>query len=80
MMRTGLPERHGRHDRASRITTKPRTPPLQGTYQQLHKLKKDVNPMKILSQISAVEVKFKQSLSKEKKVKVVQGCVGDNYA
>jgi hypothetical protein len=36
--------------------------------------------MKILSQISAVEVKFKQSLSKEKKVEVVQGCVGDNYA
>jgi hypothetical protein len=38
------------------------------------KLKKDVNPMKILSEISAVEVRFKQSLlSKEKKVKVVQG-------
>jgi hypothetical protein len=36
------------------------------------KLKKDVNPMKILAQISAVEVKFKQSLSKEKKVEVVQ--------
>jgi hypothetical protein len=36
--------------------------------------------MKILSQISAVEVKFKQSLCKEKKVEVVQGCVGDNYA
>ncbi len=44
------------------------------------KLKKDVNPMKILAQISAVEVKFKQSLSKEKKVEVVQGCTGDYHA
>jgi hypothetical protein len=44
------------------------------------KLKKDVNPMKILSQISAVEVRVKQALSKEKKVEVVQGCTGDNYA
>ncbi len=44
------------------------------------KLKKDVNPMKILAQISAFEVKFKHYLSKEKKVEVVQGCMGDNYA
>jgi hypothetical protein len=44
------------------------------------KLKKVVNPMKIQSQIAAVEVKFKQSLSKEKKVEVVQGCAGDDYA
>jgi hypothetical protein len=44
------------------------------------KLKKVVNPMKILAQISAVEVKFKQYLSKEKKVEVVQGCAGDDYA
>jgi hypothetical protein len=44
------------------------------------KLKKDVNLMKILSQISAVEGKFKQFLSNEKKVEVVQGCMGDNYA
>jgi hypothetical protein len=44
------------------------------------KLRKDVNPMKILSQISAIEVKFKQSLSKEKKVEVVQECAGVNYA
>jgi hypothetical protein len=44
------------------------------------KLKKDVNPMNFFSEISAVEVRFKQSLSKEKKVEVVQGCVGDNYA
>jgi hypothetical protein len=43
-------------------------------------LKKDINPLKILAQISAVELKFKQSLSKEKKVEVVQGCTGDNYA
>jgi hypothetical protein len=44
------------------------------------KLTKDVNPMKILAQISAVEVKFKQSLTKDRKVEVVQGCVGDNHA
>jgi hypothetical protein len=44
------------------------------------KLKKDVNPMKIMSEISAVEVRFNQSLSKEKKVKVVQGCTGEDYA
>ncbi len=44
------------------------------------KLKKDINPMKILAQMSAVEVKFKQSLSKEKKVELVQGCVGDDCA
>jgi hypothetical protein len=36
--------------------------------------------MKILAQISAVEVKSKQSLNKEKKAEVVQGCVGDDYA
>ena len=44
------------------------------------KFKKDINPMKILAQISAVEVKSKQSLNKEKKAEVVQGCVGDDYA
>jgi hypothetical protein len=44
------------------------------------KLKKDAIPMKILAQISAVEVKFKQSISKERQVEVVQGCKGDNYA
>ncbi len=44
------------------------------------KLKKVVKPMKIISEISAVEVRFKQSLGKEKKVEVVLGCAGDNYA
>jgi hypothetical protein len=44
------------------------------------KLKKDVNPMKILSEISAVEVRFRQSLSKERKIEVVHGCTGDDYA
>jgi hypothetical protein len=44
------------------------------------KLKEDINHMKILAQISAIEVKFKQSLSKEKKVEVVQGCAGEDYA
>jgi hypothetical protein len=43
------------------------------------KLKKDVNPMKILSETSAVEVRFKQALSKERKIEVVQGCAGDDY-
>ena len=36
--------------------------------------------MKILSQITAVEVNFNQSLSKVKKVEVVQGCAGDDCA
>jgi hypothetical protein len=44
------------------------------------KLKKDINPIKIPSEISTVEVMFKESLSKEKKVEVVQGCTGDDYA
>jgi hypothetical protein len=38
------------------------------------KLKKDVNPMKILSEISVVELRFKQALSEERKIKVVLGC------
>jgi hypothetical protein len=44
------------------------------------KLRKNIDPMKIMAQISAVEVKFKQSLAKEKNVEVVQGCAGDDYA
>jgi hypothetical protein len=47
---------------------------------QKFKLKKDVNPVKIMSEISVVEVSFKQSLSKVKKVEVVQGCTRDDYA
>ncbi len=37
------------------------------------KLKKIFNPIKILSETSADIVRFKQSLSKEKKVELVQG-------
>ncbi len=44
------------------------------------KLKKDIDPMKILARISAVKVKFEKSLIEEKKVEVVQGCLGDDYA
>ncbi len=44
------------------------------------KLRKDGDPLKIMSQISACEVKFKQSLARENKVEVVQGCAGDDYA
>jgi hypothetical protein len=44
------------------------------------KLKKDANPMKILSDTSAVEMRFKQALSKERKIKIVQACAGDDYA
>ncbi len=36
--------------------------------------------MKVMSQLSAVEVKFKQTLSKKKKVEVVKGCARDDYA
>jgi hypothetical protein len=44
------------------------------------KLRRDVDPMKIMSQLSAVEVKFKQTLSKEKKVEVEQGRTGEDNA
>ncbi len=43
------------------------------------KPKKDVNLMKIMPKLSPFEVRFKQSLSKEKKVEVVQGWAGGNY-
>ncbi len=33
-----------------------------------------------MSAISAVEVRFKLSLSEEKKVEVVQGCTGNKYS
>jgi hypothetical protein len=36
--------------------------------------------MKILSNISAVEVRFKNTLNEERKIEVVQGCIRDNYA
>jgi hypothetical protein len=44
------------------------------------KLKKNTNPMIILSGISAVKVRFKKTLDEEIKIEVVQGCAGDNYA
>ncbi len=44
------------------------------------KLMRDIDPMKIMSRLSAVEVKFKQTLSKEKKVEVEQGRTGDDNA
>ncbi len=44
------------------------------------KLKKNANLMKILSDISEVEVSFKKPLDEERKIEVVQGCAGDNYA
>jgi hypothetical protein len=44
------------------------------------KLKKNTNPMKILSDISAVQVRFKKTLNKERKIKIMQSCAGDNYA
>jgi hypothetical protein len=81
----GLPERHGRHGQASRITinyqpTDCTTSRHLTMALQKIKLKKDDNLMKIMSEISAVEMRFKQSLREEKKVEVVQGCAGDNYA
>ena len=44
------------------------------------RLRRDVHPMKIMSQLSAIEIKFKQTLSKEKKVEVEQGRTGDDNA
>jgi hypothetical protein len=43
-------------------------------------LKMNTNPIKILSDISVVEIRFKKTLDEERKIEVVQGCVGDNYA
>ncbi len=79
----GLPERHGttwlsiqNHYQLMDSTS---ARDLRMALQKI-KLKKDVNPMKILSKISVVEVRFKQALIKERKIEVVQGCTGDNYA
>ncbi len=36
--------------------------------------------MKILSDITVVEVKFKKALNEERKIEVAQACAGDNYA
>jgi hypothetical protein len=44
------------------------------------KLKKNTNPMRILSDISAIEIRFKKTLNKERKVEVMQSCTGDDYA
>jgi hypothetical protein len=44
------------------------------------KLKKYTNSMKILSNISVVEVRFKKTLDEQRKIEVVQNCAGGNYA
>jgi hypothetical protein len=44
------------------------------------RLKKNTNPMKIVSDILAVEVRFKKTLNEERKIEVVQSLVGNNYA
>jgi hypothetical protein len=44
------------------------------------KLQKNANLMKILADISAVEVRFKKALSEERKIEVVHGCAGSDYA
>ncbi len=36
--------------------------------------------MKILPDISAVEVRFKKTLDDERKIEVMQSCTGDDYA
>ncbi len=43
-------------------------------------MKKNTNPMKILSNISAIEIRFKETLNEERKIKLMQGCAGNNYA
>jgi hypothetical protein len=44
------------------------------------KLKMNANPMKILCNISVIEIRFMKTLDEERKIEVVQGCAGDNYA
>jgi hypothetical protein len=51
---TGLPKKHGRHGKASRIATNPRPTSTTASRDltmalQKIKMKKDVNPMKILA-------------------------------
>jgi hypothetical protein len=43
-------------------------------------LKMNTNLMKILSNIAAVEVKFKKTLNEERKIEIMQGCTGEDYA
>jgi hypothetical protein len=43
------------------------------------KLKRNSNPMKILSNISAVGVRIEKTLDEEGKIEVVQYCAGDKY-
>ena len=44
------------------------------------KLKKNANPMKTLSDISAVAVNFKKPIHNGRKIEVVQGWAGEDYA
>jgi hypothetical protein len=44
------------------------------------KLKKHTNPMKILTDISAVKIRYMKTLDEERKIEIVQSCEGDNYA
>jgi hypothetical protein len=48
----------------------------------LHKIKfkKNTNPMKILSDISAVEIRCKKTLNEERMIEMMQSCAGDDYA
>jgi hypothetical protein len=47
----------------------------------LHKIKlKNTNPMKILSDVSADEVRFEKTLDEERKIEAVQNLAGDNYS
>jgi hypothetical protein len=35
--------------------------------------------MKILTDISAVEIRYKKTLDEERKIEILQSCAGDNY-
>jgi hypothetical protein len=48
--------------------------------QQKIKLKRNFIPMKILSDISTVEVRFKKTLHEDRKTEFVQNCAEDKYA
>jgi hypothetical protein len=44
------------------------------------KLKKNTNPMKTLTAISAIEIRYKKTLNEERMIEIMQSCAGDNYA
>ncbi len=67
----GLVERHGRPGRSSRNISNPNARDLTSALHRI-KLKKNTNLLKTLSNISAVEVRFKKTLNEGRKIEVMR--------